>query len=100
MLVVDDPAVSLVCVYNKKDMFDQMVASAQNQTAGFEVIGIANTDHRFSSAASALNWGGAASQGKSGCFPPPRYPFREAKIPRGAYSLRRGGTTRGIRSCR
>ena len=81
MPVINDPAVSLVCVYNSKNMFDQMVASAQDQTVGFEVIGVDNTNRRFSSAASALNWGGAASQGKRGCFPPSGYSFREAKVP-------------------
>jgi len=50
--------ISVICVYNKKTIYDDYLAkSLQKQAAPFELIAIDNTDGQFISAAQALNFG-------------------------------------------
>ena len=50
--------ISVICVYNKKMIFDDNLAkSLQTQTAQFELIALDNGDGKFISAAQALNYG-------------------------------------------
>lgn len=52
--------ISLISVYNNRQLLDEMVESCRTQTVGFEnieFISIDNTGRRFSSAAAALNYG-------------------------------------------
>ncbi len=50
--------VSVICVYNNKKQYnEQLLCSLNNQDFDYEMIGVDNTDKRFSSAASALNYG-------------------------------------------
>lgn len=57
--------ISVVCVYNNEKIFnDFLLKSLNNQTAGFELIGIDNTSNKFKSAAAALNYGGKKARNK------------------------------------
>jgi len=56
--------VSLICVYNKKSVYnDILIESLKKQTIKCELIGIDNSNGRFSSAAAALNYGVTLSHG-------------------------------------
>ncbi len=48
---------SIVCCYNKDDLFENFVKSLQRQDEVVSVIGIDNRENRFSSCADALNEG-------------------------------------------
>ena len=57
-------SISVICVYNNKKQYEeQLVASLANQDCEYELIGIDNTDNKFSSAAGALNYGVNQSKG-------------------------------------
>lgn len=54
---------SIVCVYNDKNLLDNyLLKSLKDQTVEYELIIIDNTDGKFSSAAEALNYGGKKAQ--------------------------------------
>lgn len=56
--------ISIVCVYNKKDVLNEfLIKSLKNQSAEYELILIDNTNGKFSSAAEALNEGGSKAKG-------------------------------------
>ncbi len=56
---------SIVCVYNNKDILgNYLLKSLQAQTTKFELITIDNTNHKFKSAAQALNFGGEKTNQK------------------------------------
>lgn len=56
---------SVICVYNnKKALEDYLLKSINTQTARFELIAIDNTDNKFKSAASALNYGAGKATSK------------------------------------
>lgn len=46
---------TVVCCYNKKDMFEELINSLSRQTEQIEIIGIDNTKSEFSSCSSAYN---------------------------------------------
>lgn len=57
--------ISVVCVYNDEKILDDFLAkSLRGQTVEYEFIKIDNTGNQFSSAAKALNFGGAKAKGK------------------------------------
>lgn len=56
--------ISIVCVYNKKDVLDEfLIKSLKNQSAEYELILMDNTNGKFNSAAEALNEGGSKAKG-------------------------------------
>lgn len=60
--------VSLVCVYNKLDVYQNMVNSLVGQTAEYELVGVDNTRQEFKSAACALNHGASQAHGDTMIF--------------------------------
>jgi hypothetical protein len=57
--------ISIVCVYNNKGLLaDFLLDSLNHQTVLYELIAIDNTENQFTSAAQALNYGGAKARGK------------------------------------
>jgi len=57
--------ISIVCVYNNKRLLaDFLLDSLNHQTVLYELIAIDNTENQFTSAAQALNYGGAKARGK------------------------------------
>ncbi len=57
--------ISIVCVYNNKEILDKfLLKSLKNQSVEFELILIDNTKTKFKSAAAALNKGGDKARGK------------------------------------
>jgi hypothetical protein len=56
---------SIVVVYNNRERYEQLLlAGLKKQTAEYELIPVNNTGGKFSSAAQALNYGGAQATGK------------------------------------
>ncbi|MDN3019197.1 glycosyltransferase [Paenibacillus sp. BSR1-1] len=56
--------ISIICCYNNKSVFEQMLKkSIDNQDIECELIGIENVNNKFTSAASALNYGASLAQG-------------------------------------
>lgn len=57
--------ISIVCVYNNEGILNKyLINSLKSQTADYELILIDNTNNKFKSAASALNYGGRKAKGK------------------------------------
>ncbi|MCL4479012.1 MAG: glycosyltransferase [Deltaproteobacteria bacterium] len=57
--------ISIVCVYNNQDILKNiLLKSLKTQTTKFELITIDNTNHKYESAAQALNFGGENSNNK------------------------------------
>jgi GT2 family glycosyltransferase len=56
--------ISVICVYNNKEILDNfLLKSLNDQTTDFELILIDNSKNRFNSAAEALNYGGKKAKG-------------------------------------
>lgn len=55
--------VSVICCYNRANEYAAMCETLRTQTVPCEMIGVDNSDQRFSSAAAALNWGAEQAQG-------------------------------------
>ena len=56
--------VSVICVYNNKSVFEnQLLKSLKKQNMQYELIAIDNSNNKFSSAASALNYGAQEASG-------------------------------------
>lgn len=56
--------ISVICVYNNKKQYDeQLKKSLTTQSVNYELIGVANYDNSFTSAAKALNYGAKNSIG-------------------------------------
>lgn len=55
--------VSVICCYNRAAEYAAMCETLKAQTVPCEVIGVDNSDGKFSSAAAALNWGAEQAQG-------------------------------------
>lgn len=61
----DMKKISLITVYNNKMMLEEMLSSAREQrNVDIDYVMIDNTNHLFSNAASALNYGTAKSMGE------------------------------------
>ena len=60
--------VSVICCYNKVTEYAAMSESLKTQTIPYELIGVDNSNSRFSSAAAALNWGAMQSNGDTFVF--------------------------------
>ena len=59
-----DMKVSIICVYNNIEVYEnQLCLSLANQTIPYELRGIDNTDGKFKSSASALNFGVKKAKG-------------------------------------
>ncbi len=57
--------ITIVCVYNNEKMLhDVLLKSLKHQTTQFELITLDNRNHRFKSAAEALNYGGSKAAGE------------------------------------
>ena len=63
--VMANSEIALICVYNDSVQYQAMVDSAPSKRIGngIEVVGVDNTNNRFSSAASALNFGARQTGG-------------------------------------
>lgn len=56
--------ISVICVYNNEKSFkDQLLYTLKKQKIEYELIAIDNRNHRFSSAAEALNYGADKAKG-------------------------------------
>ena len=56
--------ISIVCVYdNERTLKNVLLKILKNQSVEFELITLDNTNHRYKSAAEALNYGGAKANG-------------------------------------
>lgn len=55
--------ISVICCYNKPEEYKAMCKTLQVQNIPCELIGVDNSNQRFSSAAAALNWGAKQSKG-------------------------------------
>ena len=56
--------ISVICVYNNEESFNsQLLYTLKKQKIDYELIAIDNRNHRFSSAAAALNYGARKSKG-------------------------------------
>lgn len=57
--------ISIICVYNNKEQYEnQLVNSLKTQACEFELVGIDNTNAKFTSAAKSLNYGAKISKGE------------------------------------
>jgi GT2 family glycosyltransferase len=57
--------ISIVCVYNNKEILNEyLLKSLDNQSIGYKLILVDNTDEKFKSAAEALNYGGNLTENK------------------------------------
>lgn len=56
--------ISVICCYNRISEYQNLLESLQNQNCEFEIVGVDNTKHSFSSAAAALNHGASMAQGE------------------------------------
>lgn len=52
---MDDINLTVVCCYNKRELYETMLGTLKNAETKFNVIGIDNTNNRFTSCAVALN---------------------------------------------
>lgn len=55
--------ISVICCYNKPHEYELLLESRMSQDIPCEIVGIDNVDHRFTSAAAALNWGAERALG-------------------------------------
>lgn len=56
--------ISVICVFNNREKYEkQLLSSLKHQSIDIEILGIDNTEGRFSSAAGALNYGASISKG-------------------------------------
>ena len=55
--------VSVICCYNRANEYAAMCETLRTQNIPCEMIGVDNSNQRFSSAAAALNWGAEQAQG-------------------------------------
>lgn len=63
-MIVEYSNISVICVYNNRVQFEkQLKSSLIDQDVDFELIAIDNTNHRFKSAAEALNYGSNVANG-------------------------------------
>ena len=61
--------ISIICAYNNKSILnDWLLASLRDQFSRSELILIDNSQGKYQSAASALNWGGKKASGDYFCF--------------------------------
>ncbi len=57
--------ISIICVYNNKEVLDKyLLESLKTQNEEYELVLIDNRNNKFSSAASALNYGGKKAKGE------------------------------------
>lgn len=57
--------ISVVCVYNNEEILKNwLLKSLNSQTASYEFIPVNNNEKKFTSAAEALNYGGALANGQ------------------------------------
>lgn len=61
---MENKLVSVICCYNKVNEYVNMCDSLCTQDIEHEIIGIDNTNNKFSSAASALNYGADKANGE------------------------------------